>query len=187
MSAAFDRRRLLRMIALLAVAWAAILIGLASWQRSRPAGARAEPQLLHYPGAEQVQEQTAPNLGLRKYWFRLNEDYPSKSVYYFYQDQLEAIGWQRLGTGEPQWVRRVESNLARDLFQAVWVSPDHLFQVELEMMSLVRPANDGSSPAGQEREPGIQVFVTLRRVLHPGIIIQPRAAEGGDNGINPGH
>jgi hypothetical protein len=180
MSEKFNKRELLRMVALVAVVWVAILLGIWRWQQSRPAGAGREPQLIHYPGTEQVQEQTSPNIGLRKYWFELNEEYPSKSVYYFYQRQLEPQGWKQLGAGEPKWGRAVDGDETRDLFGAVWVSPDHLWTVDLQMMSVVKPAKSDDPLAGEERQPGIQVFVTLRRAVHAGILLQesPKSPAG---------
>ncbi len=170
------------MIALLAVVWVAVVLGISGWQRTRPPGARAEPQLIRYPGTEQAPEQTSPNLGLHKYWFQLNEDYPSKSVYYFYQSQLAPQGWKQIGTGEPKWVRVIDGGNARDLLEATWVSRDNLLTLQLQMMSSVRPAKDERAFAAEEREPGIQVFVTLQRTLHPGIMLQerPKESHGGD-------
>jgi hypothetical protein len=185
MSTGFNKRDLLRTIAVVAAVWTAILFGLAKWQRGRPAGSGpgAEPQLVHYPGTEGVTEQTSTNVGLHKYWFRLNEEYPSKSVYYFYQNQLESKGWKRLGKGEPTWARLPEKDAARDLFQAVWVSPDNLFQVELQMMSVVHQVREGETASREEREPGIEVFVTQRRAVHPGIIMQDRRQRSPTEGI----
>jgi len=182
MDTKFNKRELIRMIALIAVVWVAIVIGISRWQQSRPAGARAEPRLIHYPGTEQAPEQTGANLGLHKYWFRLNEPYPSKSVYYFYQNQLEPHGWRQLGTGEPKWVRVVETGSPRDLFEAVWLSPDNLFAVQLQMMSVVKQTTDGSALAREEREPGIKVFVTLQRAIAPGLMLQeqPKTPPGDD-------
>ena len=183
-----NKRELLRTLVLVGVAWTAILFGLAKWQGGRPAGSApgAEPQLVHYPGTEGVTEQTSANIGLRKYWFRLNEEYPSKSVYYFYQNQLESKRWKRLGKGEPTWARLVEKGSARDLFQAEWISPDSLFQVELQMMSVVHQVREGETVSREEREPGIEVFVTQRRAVHPGIIMQDRRQESPVDGITPG-
>jgi hypothetical protein len=181
-----SKRELLRMLALVGIAWVVILYGLAKWQGSRQAG--SEPQLVHYPGTERVTEQTSANIGLHKYWFRLNEEYPSKSVYYFYQNQLEPRGWKRLGKGEPTWARLSERESARDLFQAVWISPDSLFQVELQMMSVVHQVKEGETASREEREPGIEVFVTQRRAVHPGIIMHDRRQRSPADGIaGPGN
>ncbi len=166
-----NKRELLRMVALITLAWVAILLGLTRWQRSRPANIQSEPQLIHYPGTEAAPEQTSTNLGLRKYWFRLDEEYPSKSAFYFYQEELEPKGWKRLGSREPEWARTIAKDGTRDLFDAVWVSPDRLFTLELQMMSVVKPLKGVSSLTAEEREPGIEVFVTLRRSLHPGILL----------------
>jgi len=169
------RRELLQVVALVAVAWVAVLFFLTRWQRETiPTSDVREPELIHYPGTEGIEEQTSENLGFRKYWFTLNEDYPSKSVYYFYANQLEPEGWRPLHQAEPRWVRQTWKKDMRDLFQAVWVSPDSLFQIELEMMSVLHPIEQGKMTVGSEREPGIQVFVTLRRSLHPSIILEPR-------------
>lgn len=190
MSAIPNKRELLRTVALVLAAWVALLYGLARWQASRPGGRPAgsepgsEPRLIHYPGTEGVAEQTSLNIGLRKYWFRLDEDYPSKSVYYFYRNQLEPRGWRRLGEAEPKWVRRLDKGAARDLFQAVWVSPDNLFQVELQMMSVVHQVKEREPASRERREPGIQVFVTQRRALHPGIIMQDRRHPSPADGIS---
>jgi len=168
----FNRRELARMLALVGVVWLVILVGIARWQRSRPAAASAEPPLIHYPGTEEAPEQTSPNLGLRKYWFRLNEEYPSDSVYRFYQDQLEPKGWRPIVVSGPEWVRRTEKDVTRDLLAAGWISPDGLFHVDLQMMSVVHPLKDGAAMMGEEREPGIQVYVTLRRAAPPEILLQ---------------
>jgi hypothetical protein len=141
------------------------------------------PQLIHYPGTEGIEEQTSPNIGLRKYWFKLNEDYPSKSVFYFYQNELEPKGWQRMGTAEPQWARQEVKGKAHDILRSLWVSPDRLFQLELEMMSVAAPIRSGDETVSEDREPGIRVYVTLRRTLHPGIMLQRPAAEPPRAGI----
>ncbi len=181
-----NRRELIRTIAVVAVIWVVILAAVARWQRGgRQAGAAREPDLLHYPGTEGIQEQTSPNLGFRKYWFTLDEDYPSKSVYQFYANELEQQGWRPLHQAEPRWVRQVARDEARDVFQAVWISPDSLFQVELEMMSVVRPVKEGDPLSGEAREPGIEVFVTLRRALLPGVILQERGREAERGGVEP--
>jgi hypothetical protein len=172
----FNRRELLRMVAVLAAVWALVMLLLTVLQRSaKPGRIPTEPLLVHYPGYEDVEEQTSENLGFRKYWFTLNEDYPSKSVYYFYKNLLEAEGWRPLAAGEPQWTRQTTDEEARDLFHAVWVSPDSLFQIELQMLSTVQLVRQQEAVVLGEREPGIQVFVTQRRALHPGIIFRPRA------------
>lgn len=173
-----NRRELMRTVFVLATAWVLIVLVLTKLQRSaKPGRPPAGPPLVHYPGYEDVEEQTAENLGLRKYWFTLNEDYPSKSVYYFYKNVLEADGWRALADGEPQWARKATDEEARDLFNAVWVSPDNLFQIEVQMLSTVRLVQQQEAVVLGEREPGIQVFVTQRRAMHPGLIFQPRARE----------
>ncbi|MFB3881121.1 MAG: hypothetical protein ACE149_07650 [Armatimonadota bacterium] len=169
----FNRRELLGMLALVGLLWLVLLAGLARWQRGRAAPATAEPQLVHYPGTENVAEQTSANLGLRKYWFRLEEEYPSESVYRFYRDQLEPKGWRPIGAVAPQWVRRSEKDVTRDLFATGWISPDGLFHIDLQMMSVVHPAKEGSA-SGEERERGIRVYVTLRRSAPPEILLDQR-------------
>ncbi len=170
MNAQLDKRRLVRMIALVALAWVAILLVVSRLEHI--GHGEGIPRLIHYPGTEDVQEQTATNLGMRKYWFRLNEEYPSKSVYYFYQRELEPRGWKQMGQNEPKWGRTVEGGQTRDLFETLWVSPDKLWTIELQMMSVVKPVKGGGALAGEEREQGIQTYVTLRRALHPGILFQ---------------
>jgi hypothetical protein len=169
MSTTFNKRELLRMIALVAVVWVAILFGLSKWQRSRPASRDQGPQLVHYPGTEQVEEQTSPNIGLRKYWFQLNEEYPSKSVYYFYQRQLGPQGWKLLGAAEPRWGRVVEGDE----------------RVDLQMMSVVKPVKGKDPLAGEERQPGIQAFVTLRRAMHPGLLMREPSKPSQGEGVGP--
>jgi len=171
-----NRRELIRTVAVVAAIWVAILVVAARWQgRAERAGGKSTPELVHYPGTENIEEQHSANLGFRKYWFTLNEDYPSKSVYYFYSNELEPKGWMPLHRGEPRWVRQVAKNEARDVFQAMWGSPDNLFQLQLDMMSVAKPVDEGEPLSGEAREPGIEVFVTLQRTLHPGLIMQPKA------------
>lgn len=180
-----NRRELLRLIALVAIVWLVVLLVVARWQRGRGRTGPGEPQLIHYPGTEGLQEQTSSNLGFRKYWFALNEGYPSKSVYRFYQSKLEPQGWRPLSRGEPQWVRRPAGDEARDLLEVIWVSPDNLFQLELQMISVVNAVRQEGKVVGEEREPGIQVYVTLRRALSPEIITQPRGEGAEPGGIEP--
>lgn len=178
----FSRKELALVLGVLVVAWAAMLLGLAKWQRSR--GPRsAEPELIHYPGTEGVEEQNSENLGLRKYWFLLNEDYPSKSVYEFYREEYREKGWRLVGAREPEWYRRPDGGKYYDLFSAMWVSPDSLFQVELQMKSEVRPIAGGGGAAGEEREPGIMVYVTQRRVLVPTLMAPQGREERPEGGI----
>jgi len=166
----FSRRELALVIGILALAWAAIMLALGKWQRTQPR-AVTEPELVHYPGTERVQEQTSENLGLRKYWFLLNEDYPSKSVYYFYRNEYKEKGWRMVNPGEPQWYRRSEGGKLYDLFSATWVSPDRLFQLELQMKSEVTPIEREGEVVGEERAPGIKVYVTQRRGLIPSLML----------------
>jgi hypothetical protein len=168
----FSRRELALVLGVVAIGWVAMLLLLAKWQRGRPS-ASAEPELVHYPGTEGVQEQTSENLGLRKYWFLLNEDYPSKSVHHFYQDEYKKKGWRMVSPREPQWYRRSEGGDFYDLFSAMWVSPDRLFQVELQMKSEVKAIEHGGEVVGEERAPGIRVYVTQRRVLVPTLMLEP--------------
>ncbi len=167
----FSRRELALVLGVVVIAWVGMLLLLAKWQRGRVA-ASAEPELVHYPGTEGVQEQTSENLGLRKYWFLLDEDYPSKSVYHFYRDEYGKKGWRTVSPREPQWYRRSEGGKFYDL-SATWVSPDRLFQVELQMKSEVTPMERGGEVIGEERAPGIEVYVTQRRVLVPAFMLRP--------------
>jgi len=171
-----NRRELLRLIVVVSIAWVAILVVLAQWQQRHPGDKRAqlEPELRHYPGTEGVAEQTSVNLGFRKYWFMLNEEYPSKSVYFFYKTELGQKGWRLVNPREPQWYRRTQGDKVYDLFTAVWLSPDRLFQVELEMKSEVKPILRGGETVGEERGPGIAVYVTQRRVLNPALMAPGR-------------
>jgi len=169
-----NRRELLRVIALVAICWIALLLILARWQQRTPTQpASAEPQLIHYPGTEAVQEQTVPNLGFRKYWFQLNEDYPSKSVFYFYCNKLEPQGWQLIAKDQPRWRRRLVKGKAYDIFQALWLSPNRLFQLELEMVSPVKLVRRVEETVTEEREPGIRIYVTQRRVALPALMMPP--------------
>ncbi len=170
----FGRRELVLTVAAMIAAWVVMLLLLAAWQRrSGSARPSSEPELIHYPGTEDVAEQTSVNLGLRKYWFSLDETYPSKSVYHFYDREYRQRGWRRLYRGEPQWYRRSERGMFYDLFHAVWVGPDRLFQVELEMKSEVKPVRDGGEVVAEERAPGIKVYVTQKRVIFPGTMGRP--------------
>lgn len=178
-----SRKELLRVLGVILLAWVILLLALGKWQqRQAPERVGAEPELVHYPGTEGIQEQLAPNLGFRKYWFRLNEDYPSKSVFYFYQNEMGAKGWQLVSGGEPQWRRRESKDEIADLFHATWLSPDRLFQLDVEMVSRVKLTRQGPEMANEEREPGIRVYVTLRRVSMPGLMVpgppkEPRRGE----------
>jgi hypothetical protein len=166
------RRELTISIVVLAVAWLVLMVVLGRWQEARRArgGPAAEPKLLHYPGTEGVQEQTVANLGWRKYWFTLEEDYPSKSAFYFYRDALESQGWRPAASGEPQWYRRKGKDEDQDLFRASWISPNRLFQIDLDMASTIKANPEGGATAGEVREPGIKVYVTLHRVLGPALL-----------------
>jgi hypothetical protein len=171
-----DRKDLVRVIAVVAVLWVATLFLLAKWQRSGgPSGGPSEPELIHYPGYEGVPEQTSPNIGWRKYWFELNETYPSKSVYHFYRHELASRGWQLLGRGDPQWIRQTDKDQHHDIFQAIWIGPDRLFQIELQMKSEVDLIKSGDQVVGEERSPTILVYVTMRRAVAPQILLEPRS------------
>lgn len=178
----FSRRELLVAIAGLAAAWVVAMVLLTAWQRrsgQRQTG--AEPALVHFPGTEGVAEQTSANLGFRKYWFPLDETYPSKSPYQFYDREMRQRGWRRHGAGEPQWYRRTEGGQVYDLLHAVWVSPDKLFQLELEMTSAVTQTEGEEEAVSEEREPGIKVYVTQQRVTIPSLMI-PKGPGGRPRG-----
>lgn len=164
------RRELFIVLGIVIIGWVLLMSLVSKWQRTSAAGkVTIEPQLVHYPGTESAPEQEAPNLGFRKYWFHLGEDYPSLSVYTFYQRKLEPDGWKLLREGAPQWIRRYEKKEALDLFRATWISADGLFQLDLEMMSTVKLIAHEDGEPTEKRQRGIDVFVTLRRVLLPGI------------------
>jgi hypothetical protein len=171
------RRELFRVIAAVALAWVVLLLILGKWHRSSPPSrAAAEPNLLHYPGTEDVPEQTSPNLGLRKYWFPLSEDYPSKSVFQFYHRELGQRGWQLIAKVQPEWRRQHSKGKAYDVFRALWINPNRLFQLELEMLSEVKLLDYGERVAAEERAPGIKVYVTQRRVTFPTLMVEPETA-----------
>jgi len=172
----FNRRELALVLGVVVVGWAVLLFVLSKWQRSQPPQVN-EPELTHYPGQEDAPEQTSQTIGMRKYWFTLHEDYPSKSVYHFYHDEYRQRGWQLVGRGEPHWFRRTEGGKLYDLFPAMWLSPDRLFQVELQMKSEVKPIRERGEIVAEERTPGIEVYVTQRRALSPSLV-SPSAQEG---------
>lgn len=163
------RRDLMIVLGLLVVGWLVLMAGLAKLQRSRAAeNVSVEPKLIHYPGTEGVEEQTSSNLGFHKYWFQLKEDYPSLSVFYFYQKQLQPEGWKLVGTAAPNWVQQESKDELLDIFRATWLGPKGLFQLDLEMMSTVKIVPHEVGTATEQREPGIKVYVTLRRAMFPG-------------------
>lgn len=164
------RRELVLTIVALAAIWLVLMIALGRWQRGRRGGAAAEPKLVHYPGTEGVEEQRVPNLGWHKYWFTLDEDYPSKSVFHFYQNRLESEGWRLAESGEPQWYRRKGKEEDEDLFRTSWISADNLFQIDLDMVSTVKVRREGGAVVGEDRKPGITVYVTLHRVVGPALL-----------------
>jgi len=160
------------MIAVVCAAWVGLVLGLSRWQHSRSATRpSAEPYFPHFPGTEGVAEQTSPNLGWRKYWFRLNEDYPSKSVLNFYQHEMDAQGWLLAGNQQPHWHRRNGDDEAYDVLEATWVAPNRLFQLDLQMLSRVTLVSQAEEVLSEDRARGIEVWVTLRRVLAPGLIV----------------
>jgi len=169
------RRELLVALGVILVGWIVLMVALARWQRGK-AGEKtwSEPELVHYPGAESAPEQTVPNLGIRRYWFHLSEDYPSQSVFGFYRKMLEAEGWRRVGENPPTWVRRQSKDEIWDGFDASWTDPKGLFQLDLQMVSQVRLARHEGSEPTERREPGIEVFVTQRRALFPGFALPPQ-------------
>lgn len=178
-----NRRELLRVVAIVAIAWVVLLLVLTKWQRStRARQAAAEPELIHYPGTEDIEEQTSENLGFRKYWFHLDEAYPSLSVYHFYRNRLESSGWRPLTSGEPGWIRQSAKDKGYDICRAVWLSPDRLFQIEVEMKSEVDLLRRDGEVVDEDREPGIEVYITQRRSLHPAMMLQPtpREPRGGE-------
>ena len=174
------RRELMIVLGVFLMGWIVLMAVVGRWQRGR-AGERvtAEPQLIHYPGTESAPEQTSPSLGFRKYWFHLNQDYPSLSAFSFYEQKLEPGGWRLLGQGQPQWFRRVDKDAARDLFRATWIPPNGLFQLDLEMMSTVKLTQHEGGTETEERQPGMDVFVTLRRALFPGVVTPVPESESG--------
>jgi hypothetical protein len=172
----FSRRELALVLGVVVLGWVVLLLVLNKWQQSQPPQV-SEPELTHYPGQEDAPEQTSQNIGLRKYWFTLNEAYPSQSVYQFYQDEYRKRGWERVGRGEPQWFRRTDGGRLYDIFHTMWMSPDRLFQVELQMTSEVKPIRERGEIVSEERMPGIEVYVTQRRALSPALV-SPPAPEG---------
>jgi len=171
-----NRRQLFVVIAVICAAWVGLVVGLSRWQQSHHAARpSAEPDFPHFPGTEGVAEQTSPNLGWRKYWFHLNEDYPSKSVLNFYQQEMATGGWRLVGSQLPQWHRRNGDEEAYDVLEATWVAPNRLFQLDLQMLSRVALVRQAEEVVSEDRAQGIEVYVTLRRVLAPGLIV-PQAA-----------
>jgi hypothetical protein len=182
------RRELLVALAILLVGWLGLMAGLSKWQRGRAGrNAAAEAQLPHYPGTESLPEQTSPNLGLHKYWFKLNEEYPSLAVFYFYQNELEPDGWRLAGDAQPKWVRQKDKDQWRDIFRATWLDPKHLFQIDLEMMSTAKVVSHQVGTETEEREPGIEVYATLRRTMLPAFITREEAPVPSRPGIETGN
>ena len=180
----FSRRQLFLMIAVVCAAWVGLVLGLSRWQQSHsPARPSAGPEFPHFPGTESVAEQTSPNLGWRKYWFHLNEDYPSKSVLSFYQQEMDARGWLLVGNPQPRWHRRNGEEEAYDVLEATWVAPNRLFQLDLQMLSRVALVSQAGEVLSEDRARGIEVYVTLRRVLAPGLIVPQSAPAAPRSGI----
>jgi len=180
----FNRTQLFIMIAIVCAAWVGLVLGLSRWQQStRAARSPVEPELPDFPGTEGVAEQTSPNLGWRKYWFHLNEDYPSKSPLNFYQAEMVSRGWVLAGSQLPQWHRRSGDEEAYDVLEATWVAPDRLFQLDLQMLSRVALVAQAGEVLGEDRAPGIEVYGTLRRVLAPGLIVPQSPPPGPRSGI----
>lgn len=179
-----QRRELLIIMALLVVGWMLAMGLLGRWQASRDQRRGAEPELPRYPGTEAVEEQTSPSIGLRKYWFRVEEDYPSDSVYRFYRRELEARGWRLVGGDtRPGWTRQRQGEELLDVFRATWVDAKGLFQVDLEMTSTVRQREGDLGQLIQERDPGMKVYVTMRRVLIPGLGPPPDRSAPHESGV----
>jgi hypothetical protein len=173
-----SRREIFLGIGVVLLAWVLLLVALSRWQAGRPPKRGAvQPELVHYPGTEDVPEQESENLGWRKYWFTLNEPYPSTSVYQFYRREMEAQGWRLVPEREAEWVTQETDEGRRDLFHATWLAPDRLYQMDLDMMSVVKEKREGDRVVSALREEGIKVFVTLRRVMMPGLLLPPTAPE----------
>lgn len=168
------RKELLLVLGIVLFGWVLLVAVLAKWQQGRAGrSVVAEPVFLHYPGTESVEEQTSPNLGFRKYWFLLKEEYPSESVSRWYQQQLESEGWRLVGARDRRWFRQRDKDRAYDTYQATWVDPRNLFQLDLEMVSTVEFVGHEGGTESEEREPGIKVYVTMRRSLIPGFVLPP--------------
>lgn len=179
-----NRKELFLVIGAVLLVWMLLVVCVTRWHASRvPKGAGVAPELPHFPGTESIQEQESENLGWRKYWFTLEEDFPSTTAYQFYQKELSGQGWRPVPEGEPQWVRQETKDEARDLFQATWLAPNRLYRVDLEMMSVVKERREGGRVVGETREPGIKVFVTLQRVLDPALLFAPSEPEAGKGEI----
>ncbi len=159
------RRDILKAMVAMALVWALLVVGASQWQRraSRP----NEPKLLHYPGTESVQEQVVANLGYHKYWFHFGEEYPSTRVYQFYRKELAEQGWRFAWGEEPRWERRMGKGKAQDLFMAGWVSRDGLFEITLQLLSEVKLKTADGDIISEQRAPGMEVYVTLRRSMMP--------------------
>jgi hypothetical protein len=128
------------------------------------------PPLLHYPGTESVDEQQLPNLGLRKYWFTLREPYPSLRVFDFYQRELTPRGWHAAWKVAPAWQRADQGEVEHDVFSAMWLSADNVYQLQLQMNSTVDVTRKGDQVVSEARRPGIEVYVTQQRSLGPWLL-----------------
>ena len=173
-----SRKEILIGIGVVLLAWVLVLVALSRWQANRPAKqVSVQPQLPHYPGTEGVAEQESENLGWRKYWFTLSEPYPSTSVYQFYRQEMAAQQWRLVPEEEPKWAREETDEGARDLFHATWLAPNRLYQLDLDMMSVVNQKREEGRVVREVRQPGIRVYVTLRRVVMPGLLLPPTEPE----------
>ncbi len=158
----------------LMVGWVGLMVGLHKLQQARtPLRTVVRPELVHYPGTEDIPEQESENLGWRKYWFTFGEDYPSITVYQFYQREMAKQGWRLVPDREPEWIRQDEKGKVRDVFRATWLSPDRLYQLDLDMVSVASVTREEGRVVDEEREPGMRVYVTLRRVMVPGMLLPP--------------
>jgi len=162
-----NRRELIIAILVISAGWVALMVVLARLQSGGETS--RGPALVHYPGTESVKEQIVPNLGWRKYWFTLKQPYPSTAVYEFYQNELLPKGWRRMGP-EPRWIRKAEKERVRDLFQTMWLSADRVYEIDLQMVSTAEVTRKGEAIATEERRPGIEVYVTLRRAMGPWLL-----------------
>jgi hypothetical protein len=151
-------------VVIVLIVWVGVMIGLSHYQSARI------PPLLHYPGTESVKEQLVPNLGWRKYWFKLDQDYPSTAAYDFYAKALVPKGWWLANRVAPGWYRKDEKGKVSDVFTATWVSPDRIYQVDLQMASIVHPKREGKRVISETRDPGLLVYVTMRRSMGPWLL-----------------
>jgi len=162
-----SRREILRAIIVLCLIWIAVTVVLARWQKG-------SPPLLHYPGTESMPEQTVPNMGTRRYTFALHEDYPSLTAFRWYQQALAARGWKPLFQGEPGWRREVRGDTAQDVFTALWVSPNRVYQLQLQLLSTAKLTRAGDRVISETREPGLYAVVSQQRSMGPWLLEQEK-------------